>query len=374
MNFFERRRWYKTVRHLLHEASHARRMREDVVPSEKLDALALAEAELRRAWDTRDRAVLEKAAANLADAVDAILPPKYDSRMREHVEIFTVAIVLALAVRTYFIQPFKIPTGSMQPTLYGISAVPQEGRRLVDRFPVNLFTMALFGERYVEIRARTSGLVYSYGEVLDDEERFYVGNEPHLIRRNMKMYFKPGETRVEKGQLLASGVVRLGDHIFVNKVIYNFQKPERGDIFVFSTDHIQDERVQVRGKGTFYIKRLVGLPGEDISLAPPYLVVDGKAIDEPYPFHRLVHAFDKGYVGYQFPSAQYRSLLSGPRAHMKLGERQYLPLGDNTLASLDGRFFGPVHWRDVVGPAFMVYWPLGKRWGWWIDAEDTPWD
>jgi signal peptidase I len=278
-----------------------------------------------------------------------------------------------MAVRTYFVQPFKIPTGSMQPTLYGVWTIPQEGKRLGDYFPINLLTMALYGERYVEIRARATGVVTTYHEpALDDEERFYIAGVPHLIRRNMKTHFIPGVTRVEKGQLLAAGRVRYGDHIFVNKIVYNFSRPKRGDVFVFSTDGIPDPRVQSRGKGTFYIKRLAGLPNEDVSLSPPFLVINGKPVEDPFPFRRLVHSTDLGYYGYTHAS-MLPAYLTGPRTHMKLGPHDYLPLGDNTTASLDGRFFGPVQWKYVVGPAFMVYWPLGKRWGWWFDSENSPW-
>ena len=50
-------------------------------------------------------------------------------------------------------------------------------------------------------------------------------------------------------------------------------------------------------------------------------------------------------------------------AEIRLGEKQFLPFGDNTYSSLDGRYFGPVSEQALVGPSFFVYWPLGPHWG-----------
>ena len=48
---------------------------------------------------------------------------------------------------------------------------------------------------------------------------------------------------------------------------------------------------------------------------------------------------------------------------MPLKEREYFALGDNTRNSRDGRYWGPVPQKNLVGPALLVYWPLSKRWG-----------
>ena len=161
---------------------------------------------------------------------------------------------------------------------------------------------------------------------------------------------------------MASGRLKIGDHIFVDKIRYNFTRPKRGQIIVFSTDTIQYPRIR---PNSFYIKRLAALPGEEVSIDPPYLMINGQRITEPYPFHRLLTDKENGYIGYTLPHQQPGlSAFIGESSDKKiLGPRNYLPLGDNTAFSLDGRYFGPIDRDSLVGPAFMVYWPFTKRWG-----------
>lgn len=362
MNFFQRRRYRKMVKHLLHEARHARHMREDVADPADLHALRVAEENLKQAWRGREIAGLEAAAEQLSQAADKVYPPHRQPRMRENIEVIAVALAVAMGFRTYFIQPFKIPTGSMQPTLYGITVDPQVGKKWYDVFPVSLVPMALFGERYVEVRAKGSGRVDLQVEMSDEHIFLNVGGYRHAVPRAMPLAVTPGQSQVIKGQLLASGRVRLGDHIFVNKVRYNFARPERGDIFVFSTRDIKYPSIR---PDAFYIKRLAGMPGERLQLDPPYLVADGKRVTDPYPFKRLVEGTSLGYHGYQLPRYDgFAPTALGNRLSVyQLKDDEYLPLGDNTGFSLDGRYFGAVKERSVVGPAFAVYWPFSKRWG-----------
>ena len=361
MNFFETRRWRKVVKHALHEARHSRYMREDVADPQDLAELRAAEDEVTSAWSNRDAPALEKALQRMAEAMRAVVPPRPSPKIRENVEIFAVAVAVAMGFRTYFIQPFKIPTGSMQPTLYGIYVEPDAHKELMDVFPLNIIRLAVFGERYVEVRAKSSGSISLMART-EEGKVVNIGGVPHVIRYGLQEY-PLSSPYVQKGQLLASGRVRQGDHIFVNKVLYNFMKPQRGDIFVFSTDRIQYAGIR---PDSFYIKRLVGLPGENISIDPPYLKVNGEVVTSPYPFERLVKETDKGYVGYQLPDP--RSYLLDAKivttsSILRLGPGQYLPFGDNTRSSLDGRYFGAVPEVSIVGPAFMVYWPFGSRWG-----------
>lgn len=374
IEWWKRRRLRKVARHVLHDSRRLRNMREDIAERSIVAAILDAESTLREAQRGGDLKDMEAAIDRLGAAMEHLAPPKAGSRMRENIEILVVAIVVAMAFRTYFIQPFKIPTGSMQPTLYGIAVEPQLGKRWYDNIPFNLVPLALFGERYQEIRAKADGLVESRYYETEETVRFIIGGLPHDIPRGMSPLIQPGLTRVTNGQIIASGRVRMGDHIFVNKMRYNFSRPQRGDIFVFNTDGIDYDRVRPH---SFYIKRMAGLPGEHLELEPPYMVADGKRITEPYPFERLLHAKEQGYHGYQLPyiDRSFRVALGLPGQTLQLTDTQYLPLGDNTMSSLDGRYFGAVERKNIVGPAFMVYWPFGKRWGFtdvrpgesWID-------
>lgn len=369
MNYFERRKYRKLVDGLLHEARHAINYREDIAPVADVQLVRKGAEALHAAWQAQNPEAMETAAEELSAAIQVLMPRRTHARLRENIEVLVVALSVAMAFRTYFIQPFKIPTGSMQPTLNGITAWPQTAPTWQDRFPINLVNLALFGERYVVVKAKQSGILEMAGEQ-DGEVFFYVGKKMHKVRwsrdpatgryvhdKSMHMYVNPGDY-VQKGQVIASGRVKIGDHIFVNKVKYNFVRPKRGDIIVFDTNAIQDPRIR---RDSFYIKRLVGLPGERISLDDRHLVVNGQKITEPYPFERLLN--NTNYDGYAYTPASQPSYLRRPGDEIQVGPNHFLPFGDNTHSSLDGRYFGPVVESSLVGPAFCVYWPLSSRWG-----------
>ncbi len=358
MNFFQRRRLQKQIKQVLQESRHARHMREDIADPAQIEALRVLEREIREAWRARNYAGAEQAAETLIEQVQRVCPAKSHPRVREYVEILVVAVGVAMAFRTFFIQPFKIPTGSMEPTLYGIKVEEQYGRGLMDRLPFSLVSLALFGDRYVEIRAARTGRI---GQLITDNTFIFSpdGVVPPF-RPGMLQHFQRGDTVVQ-GQLLASGRVRSGDHIFVNKVRYNFRPPQRGDVFVFTTAGIDHPQVK---PDTFYIKRLAGLPGERIEIRPPYLVVDGEPLREPEVFRRQVEDRHRGYHGYVLaPPSVPPPVLARVRDRLQLSDTEYLALGDNTHASLDGRYFGGVERENIVGPAVRVYWPLSPRWG-----------
>jgi len=363
MNFFERRRYAKLVRHLLREARHARNMRGDVANADLLRQLRVSEDNLGAAWATRNPDQIEQAGEEISTCILKVNPPRAFPRIRENVEILAVALAVAMGCRTYFVQPFKIPTGSMQPTLYGITAESQAGKTVMDYFPLNLISLAWSGERYVEIKARVAGQVDNRYMQTDAAKIYSIAGVPHKIPNEMAnlAFFQTGDF-VAEGQILAAGRLKIGDHIFVDKVRYNFSRPKRGQIIVFSTDTITDPQVR---PNTFYIKRLAALPGEEVAINPPYLMINGKRITEPYPFERLLNARDKGYNGYTLARRRVGipTFLSDVSDRKVLGPRDYLPLGDNSAFSLDGRYFGPIDRESLVGPAFMVYWPFTKRWG-----------
>ncbi len=374
MDYFARRRLKKMAHLAGHLVRHALNMREDVAAAGDVAAARAAGAGLEAAWGARDWERLEGVCEAAADAAERLMPARPFPKWRENVEVLVVAISMAMACRTYFIQPFKIPTGSMQPTLNGVTVQPQEGRRWFDRPPMNLVNLALFGERYVEVKAKVGGTVGPL-RIHEDQYALSVGGVPHPVRltmrpdspfldpafadpaHSMKLLAKPGD-RVVAGQVIASGRVRQGDHIFVNKVRYHFTRPKRGQIIVFDTNYIpQKERLGIR-PDTFYIKRLVGLPGEAISIRDRHLVVDGAPVEEPAVFKRQVE--DPAYRGY---TTRPGSFLPVESAAIQVGEGEFLPFGDNTYSSLDGRYFGPVPEKALVGPSFFVYWPFGAHWG-----------
>jgi signal peptidase I len=384
MNFFEKRQYRKMVKQVMHEIRHTRHMREDITEPEKMSALDEARSELQQAWRNGDKEATDKAIEQAGVMVGDIYPSRSVPRFRENLEILVVALAVAMAFRTYFIQPFKIPTGSMQPTLYGITFQGPSENELLDKPPFQYLNYLIFGRAPKTIRALADGKIRYLGKqkvggelVLGPDKKgrariktydtvytadFYaIGNMSFPIPENFKCLFENGQA-VTKGQVLAKGVSQAGDHIFVNKVLYNFIRPERGDIIVFDTANIDHPQIR---KDTFYIKRLAGMPGDSISINPPYLIANGETVTEPYPFKRLVTEHDAGYVGYDLAGSNdaKEPVLNDEDDVLVLDDNHFLPLGDNTRSSLDGRYFGGVEKTDLVGPAFCVYWPVSKRWG-----------
>ncbi len=373
LNFLKKRKLRKQLKDDLHAARHARNMREDIADIKDLAELAAAEdivREIRKAG-TGD---LDKAVKALDAATEKIYPSANRRGIRENVEVIIVALAAAMAIRAFFFEPFKIPTGSMQPTLNGITGEAGVGATLLDRQPFRVIKWLVTGTTHHAAVAEASGRldgslrrageswVFSLGgvehEMPDYMFRSWLGEGD--FQRNW--YRKVAEGHFyQRGDLLWEGVKVAGDHILVNKMKYNFMKPERGDISVFDTRSIAHEQVR---KDTFYIKRMVGLPGEKIQIQNRRIVADGQVVSEPAMFERI--ATDPIYSGgHDVVPTSDDCLLQTSEDFIQLGADEYLMMGDNTKPnmSLDGRFFGGVPREDFKGPAVFVYWPFRAHWG-----------
>lgn len=155
----------------------------------------------------------------------------------------------------------------------------------------------------------------------------------------------------------AEGNHILGDHIFVNKLIYRFSEPQRGDVIVFNTKEIKSLNLD-----TCFVKRIAGLPGETIGIEPPYIVVNGSKVMEPLILRRIAEG-QNGFSGFYpaSPNSSVPAILTAPADKITLGPDEYLVLGDNTRNSLDGRYFGPIKRSTIIGKAFYIYAPTGRK-------------
>jgi signal peptidase I len=146
--------------------------------------------------------------------------------------------------------------------------------------------------------------------------------------------------------------IHVNDRVMVNKLAFHFGEPHRGDIVVFRDPGEPEvdesfpeavirsvlEAVGVRTRGgDDLIKRVIGLPGETITISDDHVFVDGVAISEPYLADDVVMPDD------------------GP---FTVGEDEVFVMGDNREFSFDSRRFGTVPYDDLVGRAFVIIWPV----------------
>ena len=125
-----------------------------------------------------------------------------------------------------------------------------------------------------------------------------------------------------------------GDNLIVDKISYRFCDPERFEIIVFPFQYEEH---------TYYIKRIIGLPGETVQVIDGYVYINGEMLDENYGLEVMD---DPG-------------IAAEP---ITLGEDEYFVLGDNRNHSSDSRdpSVGVLHRDDIMGRAWIRIWPFDK--------------
>ncbi len=380
MNYFKERRARKAARNILRHADHFKNIREDLMSTEQLKELADAKQVLKEQLKSGDTSSIEMAGDSLAEKISFLFPRKAFPAIRENLEVIVVAIAVAMAFRTYFLQPFKIPTGSMQPTLYGITSETVTDPTIMDKVPLNALKWIITGKLYHELKVKTAGtldiLMLPNGRPYINPSYpgdFYytIAGHRYRIPQTASLNYKRGDY-IAKDTVLWSGIRKAGDHIFVDKVSWNFRKPKRGEIMVFTTKGITrlEKNFGKDRKGntisTHYIKRMCGMPGDKLSINPPKLFVDDKEVMMPDTIRRIIEQRPSkpghpNYAGYQL--AHGFDFLFSPTSYVQLSNDEYFAMGDNTHNSRDSRYWGPVPKKNLVGPAAVVYWPFSKRWG-----------
>jgi signal peptidase I len=131
---------------------------------------------------------------------------------------------------------------------------------------------------------------------------------------------------------------RLNDRVIVAKLVYRWRGPKRFEIAVFHAPPLAKQRCD---EGGTFLKRVIGLPGEQVTERNGFFYVDGTKLNEPY-----LTMFDRDSVTQKWP---------------RLGSKQYFVMGDNRLASCDSRTWGPVERSAFIGPVVATYWPP-NRW------------
>ena len=370
----------------------------------------------------------------------------------ENVEMLLVAAIVILGIRSFFIQPFIIPTNSMYPSFYGMTP------RIYDNETPNFLKRGkdkiLLGSSHYRLKAESSGTLYlllqngsshRYVQANFPNGRFFIiptmvreyifeiGGKHHSLTvpaefdmdellaqkfagiddlRDLPMVIaqddsissgrlKLADKKFTKGDVPLAFDILLGDALFVDRMSYNFYRPKVGDPIVFRTSSIDQfnanlgvQTFSTIGEDKYYIKRLVGAPGDQLKISvPDEIFSNGTDLRKGVPglLYRnglLIHgsdAFEQNNQQTRYftnnPSGQLLNGYPGYRAEGLLSNQQkimvpqktdkknntglngYMALGDNSTDSLDGRAWGFVPEHELVGRALFIYYPFTKRWG-----------
>ena len=402
----------KQAKELLQAASKVYHYRKDVLTETDLETLESLVQKVGSAAE--NKSTTQESLQSAMEDLDSLLrriggkihPKTFFS---DNIEVILVAAILVIGIRTFFFQPFIIPTNSMYPTFSGMNSVVYDTASDAEpSLPKRLLRFVTLGAKHKSLTAKNAGdvslLIYenkasNYNDIKQrirgpkwiflkgwyDQYTFYVGGEPHVltlpadfdispvltkafqIPMNPKPRLNPAikgtklqslGKRVEAGQKILSFDITLGDALFVDRLSYHFRKPKAGDPFVFRTDHILD----AVGKATrdytpkYYIKRIGGVEGETLEIRDYVLLADGQPRDEKPAFLRNAKREGEysGYINQQLLSEGLK---------MNIPEGSYVALGDNSANSADSRYWGFVPDKSVIGKAFFVYYPFTKRWG-----------
>src|SRR5262249_26817704 len=348
---------------LRHSRKYLRYKRDKLSDADREQIVAEMQT-LREALRSRDRQNIHSAAETLDKTLHKLTPVTWESHWRENCEVILVAIVIAVGIRSYFLQPFKIPTGSMQPTLNGIIGHPSsEPTPNILRQAVEF---VLLGRNYIDLVSREDDQIFeivpkkiafffTFSRLVCERQSFLVYAPPETLRQDFNVF--RGRI-VHRGEVIAQGAIDTGDQVFVDKCSYNFVKPRNGDVFVFRTNNIPGIRPSRFAGPPFYIKRLAVLPGDQLRIDPPFLYINGQRA-QGYGFERVMSARPP-YRGYA-PGHEY---LAKPDQTYTVPRDGYFAMGDNSYNSFDSRYWGPVPVENLVGRGLFVYWPFFPHGPW----------
>jgi len=390
--------------------------RRDVLTTDNL-------AELRREKEGLRRLVKDKAgASDLKLGIESLegslrttggtFYPK--STLIEYVEFFLVAAIVILGIRAFFFQPFKIPTNSMWPSYNGMTGQVYEsvedepgaaarGLRFLTQLAVShrvdapisgevrIPIIRSYSDQQGEVRDFLKPPVMTKGrkwfvfptqkriyEIYVDQtaiqitvpgdfdlekvllDAFYDGAEKFPLAEDFPMggrvLLGTGK-KVQAGDRVLSFDIITGDQLFVDRISYHFTKPSVGDGFVFRTDNIPNLHRMMNGPNEqYYIKRLIGTPGDLLEIREPVLYRNGEPIEGTPAF--AANANREG----NYPGYRALGVLDDGKV-FEIPEHEYMAIGDNSASSLDGRYWGTVPEKDVVGRPLFIYYPFNDHWG-----------
>ena len=132
-----------------------------------------------------------------------------------------------------------------------------------------------------------------------------------------------------------------GEHVMTDKISYKFREPMRGEVVVF---HAPPAAGCVEGTGCDFIKRIIAVPGDKVTVHHNAIWINGQKLPEPY-------------IPDDFEILPGRATLN---EEIYLGPDEYFVSGDNRPHSSDSRFWGPITKDEIVGRVFLRYWPISE--------------
>lgn len=389
MNFWKRRQLRSQAQEFLKAFRKQRVYNSDLLAAPQRERAEAYEAELSAAVRAGDAGAYDKLIGKGDVLAAELFPVRAGDALRENVEVMFVAIAAALALRAYFLQPFKIPTDSMFPTLYGVQA--KQTAEPFPSLPLRAVDALALGKTFGELRFDHPVTLVGYHGgsftpwfeytdlYFDTGETGRVWLSPEAVSGKLGLFYADAQQRrvffpkshFQANEPVVRYVSDTGSQVLVDKFSYNFRLPKRGEVFVFRTNNIEGIENDLRARGVFtsqfYIKRCVGVPGDTLRVAPPLLEINGSTKPVNPGMARVESGTyenpNHGYRGYGMRNAPQQHFLVVPSDSYRLEPDSYWAMGDNSYNSLDSRFWGPVPRTNLVGPGFIVYWPFGARWG-----------
>src|SRR6478609_7327166 len=192
-----------TPRHVKHSRlllRHARkylRYKDDRLSTSDREQILGEMSNLREALRDRDREKIHSAADILDKTLHRLTPVTWESHWRENCEVILVAVVVAVGIRSYFLQPFKIPTGSMQPTLNGIIGHPMTTEP--PNIPQQVAEFILRGRNYINVVSREDDEVlqvqrqkffffFTFSRLVCERQNFLVYAPPDTLRQDFNVF------------------------------------------------------------------------------------------------------------------------------------------------------------------------------------------
>ncbi|MEY4941698.1 MAG: hypothetical protein RIQ93_3433, partial [Verrucomicrobiota bacterium] len=361
-------------------ASKVYHFRRDVLPPAQIGELQSRTAELQallkeRAGAEKLKVAIERLEEVLRRTGGAIYPK---TALVENVEFFLVAAIVILGIRTYFVQPFKIPTNSMWPTYNGMTPQVWKNPEEAPNALVRLGRFVAFGAQHKELVAPETGRVsveiiggrlrydlkpgknWLIFPAVNREYTFHVNDTAVKIQVPEDFDFdwafreatgltadqlatlaeqsarRSGGLRVQlpqpatRGKAFLSFDIITGDQLFVDRMTYHFKAPKPGQGFVFRTDRIKSDYMrdrEGRQMEQYYIKRLVGIPGDKLEIKEPVLYRNGLPITGSTAFGANAKRVDR-YGGYFNSPAPFTYLNRGETLTVPAGK--YFAMGDNS--------------------------------------------